>query len=74
MKFNAKSMSTFDNIVYVKPVDAEALSDDILDQIGDQKQLFAVHDAQGEQIAVVAHREVATLLAEQNNLEAVSLH
>ncbi len=62
------------NIVYVKPVDAADLPQEMLDQIGDHNRLYAVHDADGEQLALVAHREIATQLAAQNNLEAVSLH
>lgn len=61
-------------IVYVKPVDASDLPSEVIEQVGDIDQLFAVHDSNGEQLALVAHRDIATQLADQNNLMAVSLH
>lgn len=71
-RYDLKGISA--NIVYVKPVDAADLPENVLEQVGDLEQLFAVHDSNGEQLALVAHRDIAAHLAEQNNLEAVSLH
>lgn len=62
------------NIVYVKPILAADLPQDMQDQIGDLQELFAVHNAAGEQLAVVANRKLAFHLARQNHMQPVTLH
>jgi hypothetical protein len=62
------------NIVYVKPILAADLPQDMRDQIGDLQELFAVHNAAGEQLAVVANRKLAFHLARQNHMQPVTLH
>lgn len=61
-------------IVYVKTVAVADLPDDIRAGAGDATQLYAVHDAKGEQLAVVADRRMAFVLARQNNLKPVPVH
>jgi len=39
-----------------------------------RKQLYAVHDAEGEQLALVADRRMAFVLARQNDLSPVTVH
>lgn len=62
------------NIVYIKTIEARDLPQDIRDQANGAELLYSVHDAEGEQVAIVAHPSVAVQIAAQNNLEAVSVH
>ena len=49
-------------LAYIKPVHVEG------------EDAFAVHSADGQQLAVVADREVAFTLVRQNDLDPVSVH
>jgi hypothetical protein len=49
-------------LAYIKPVNV------------DGEDAFAVHSADGQQLAVVAAREVAFTLVRQNDLDPVSVH
>ncbi len=62
-----------ENIVYVKQIPATDLPDEVQDQIGELKTLFAVHNQNGEQLALVATKKLAFHLAEQNQLQPVTL-
>ena len=44
------------------------------EQAGDLKKLFAVHDAEGQQLALVANRKMALALAVQNDYAPQPLH
>jgi hypothetical protein len=61
-------------IVYVKAVDVADLPAEV--QAGAQglDHLYAVHDAEGQQLALVADRRMAFILARQNDLEPVTVH
>ena len=72
MKHNLAEISA--NIVYVKPIDRADLSQELRDQAGDLDHLYAVHNADGEQLALVAHPDIAVRLAHDNDMKAVSLH
>ncbi|WP_299958227.1 DUF1150 family protein [uncultured Roseobacter sp.] len=61
-------------IVYVKAVDVIDLPSEVRDQAGDLDQLYAVHDSDGQQLALVADRKLAFKLARQNDYEAVAVH
>lgn len=50
------------DVAYVKPV------------VIDEQPLFAVHAANGKQIAVLADREVAFVTVRHNDLEPLSVH
>jgi hypothetical protein len=50
------------HIAYVKPVKHEG------------RDAFAIHSADGTQIAIAASRDVAIALIRRNSLEAVSAH
>ncbi|MDA7965784.1 DUF1150 family protein [Ruegeria sp.] len=63
-----------DRIVYVKTVDVADLPRDLRDQAGDLDQLYAVHDSDGQQLALVADRKLAFVLARQNDLSPVAVH
>lgn len=62
------------SIVYVKPVLADDLPKELREQIGDLQELFSVHNAEGEQLALVADRKLAFHLAREHNMEPVALH
>lgn len=61
-------------IVYVKPILAAELPDEMRAKVGDLEELFAVHNAAGEQLALVADRKLAFDLARKNNMEPVTVH
>ena len=61
-------------IVYVKPILVADLPDDMREKAGDLLELFAVHNASGEQLALVANRKLAFHLARQNDMQHVTLH
>ncbi|MDO6590061.1 DUF1150 domain-containing protein [Loktanella sp. D2R18] len=62
------------DIAYVKPVLAADLPDEIRDQVGDLETLFSVHNAEGEQLALVANRKLAFHLARENDMTPVTVH
>ena len=61
-------------IVYVKTIDAADLPDAVRDEIGDLDQLFAVHDSDGQQLALVADRKLAFVLAREHDYAPVAVH
>ncbi|MBO6853417.1 MAG: DUF1150 family protein [Marivivens sp.] len=63
-----------ERIVYVKPVAVQDLPDEVRHQAGDLKELFAVHNAEGEQLALVADRRMAFVLARQYDMTPVAVH
>ncbi|WP_375255478.1 DUF1150 family protein [Yoonia sp.] len=62
------------NIVYVKPILVTELPDEVRKQVGDMSEVYAVHNAAGEQLALVADRKMAFHLARENNMEPVTVH
>ena len=63
-----------DRIVYVRSVDAEDLPDVIRAQIPKDTMLYAVHNSNGERLAIVDKRDMAFVLARQNDLSPVMVH
>ncbi|WP_170478432.1 DUF1150 family protein [Ruegeria arenilitoris] len=63
-----------DRIVYVKTVEVADLPSDLRDQAGDLDQLYAVHDSDGQRLALVADRKLAFVLARQNDMSPVPVH
>lgn len=61
-------------IVYVKPVAVADLPDDVRAQTGELETLYAVHDSDGQQLALVANRSLAFALARQNDMQPVTVH
>ncbi len=61
-------------IVYVRPVATKDLPEEVRAQIGGLKTVFAVHNADGEQLALVRDRKLAFVLARQNDLAPVNVH
>ncbi|MDX8347224.1 DUF1150 family protein [Cognatiyoonia sp. IB215446] len=62
------------DIVYVKPVQVSDLPLEVQDEVGDLEELFAVHNAEGEQLALVANRKLAFHLARENQMQPVTVH
>ena len=63
-----------DRIVYVKQVAVADLPAEVQEAAGDLSELFAVHNAEGEQLALVEDRKMAFVLARQNDMEPVTVH
>jgi len=61
-------------MVYVKPIAVTDLPREVRDQADGLEQLFAVHDAEGQQLALVANRKLAFALAVQNDYAPQPLH
>ena len=62
MSDNELGLRGMEDLAYVKPV------------VIDGTDAFAVHAANGTQIAVMANREVAFAVVRQHDLEPVSVH
>lgn len=61
-------------IVYVRPVPLNELPEDIRQQAEGLDHLYAVCDAEGTQLALVRDRQMAFVLARQNDLAPVNVH
>lgn len=61
-------------IVYVKAVDVADLPKKVRDEAGDLIQIYAVHDSDGQQLALVADRRMAFALARDNDFAPVPVH
>lgn len=63
-----------DRMVYVKPIDVRDLPAEVQEQAEGLETLFAVHDADGQQLALVANKSLAFVLARERNYEPQPLH
>ncbi len=61
-------------IVYVKAVEVADLPKEVQAEAGDLNRLYAVHDADGQQLALVADRKLAFVLARQHDMSPVAVH
>ena len=68
------SPETSGNTVYIRRVALDTLPDEIRQQVPDADALYAVHGIDGERLALVKDRELAFVLARQNELSPVSVH
>ena len=71
-KFNFAE--SHDRVAYVKTVVVAELPDDVRAAAGGRDHLFALHDSEGQQLALVAEREMAFVLARQNDMQPVTVH
>lgn len=71
-KFNFADLG--ERVVYVKSVAVSDLPQDVREAAGDREQLFAVHDSDGQQLALVADRSMAFILARKNDMQPVTVH
>lgn len=65
---------TGDRLVYVKSVLVTELPSEVRAQAGDLKELFAVHNSDGEQLALVADRATAFFLAKEHEMTPMAVH
>lgn len=74
MQGNFENASGAKRVVYVKTVDVSALPQEVQDSAEGRRHLYAVHDDSGEQLALVADRRMAFVLARQNDCAPVPVH
>ena len=60
--------------VYVKAVAVADLPDEVQEQVQGHDQLYAVHAEDGQQLALVVDRQMAFVLARQNDFRPVAVH
>lgn len=60
--------------VYVREVAVQDLPKELQAELAGVDHLYAVHDSDGERLALVKDRKLAFVLARQNDLEPVSVH
>lgn len=65
---------TEDRIVYVRSVEVVDLPEEVREQAGGLDRIFAVHNSEGERLALVRDRNLAFALARQNDLAPVNVH
>lgn len=63
-----------ERLVYVRPVKVAELPDEVKRQADGRSQFFAVHDSNGERLALVKDRKLAFELARQNDFAPVNVH
>lgn len=61
-------------IVYVRPVNVADLPEELRAQAAGLETLYAVHNAEGERLALVRDRTLAFMLARQNDMTPVTVH
>lgn len=61
-------------VVYVRPVLVDQLPDDVKAQVPDVTLLYAVHNSEGERLALVKDQALAFDLARQNEFSPVHVH
>ncbi|MBK5933794.1 hypothetical protein C8N32_106134 [Rhodovulum imhoffii] len=61
-------------IVYVRPVRVKDLPEGLREQAQGMDKIYAVHDVSGERLALVRDRQLAFVLARQNDLSPVNVH
>ena len=67
-------IETPENIVYVRPVAVMDLPEEIRNQAEGLSEIYAVHNGEGERVALVRDRQLAFVVARQNDMEPVSVH
>lgn len=63
-----------DRTVYVKTIAVIDLPREVRDQAEGLELLYAVHDAQGQQLALVGDRKLAFTLAREHDYAPVMVH
>jgi hypothetical protein len=69
-----KAAEPNDRTVYVKSILVTDLPREVRDQAEGLEQLYAVHDAQGQQLALVGDRKMAFMLAREHDYAPVMVH
>lgn len=60
-------------IVYIRPVDPDEIPEPARSQ-ANAAVFYAIHDAEGNRLAVTTNRDTAFILARQNEMTPVSVH
>ena len=68
------SKSGDERIVYVRSVDVTDLPEEMQKQADGTEQLYAVHSEDGARLAIVADRNLAFVLARQNDYAPYAVH
>ena len=63
-----------ERIVYVRLVDVTDLPEEMQKQADGTEQLYAVHSEDGARLAIVADRNLAFVLARQNDYAPYAVH
>lgn len=63
-----------DRTVYVKTILVCDLPSEVRDQAEGLDQIYAVHDAEGQQLALVGNRKLAFALAREHDYAPVLVH
>ena len=63
-----------DRIVYVRSVRTADLPEEIRVHTGDIDEVYAIHAASGERLALVSNRRHAFVVARQHEFSPVSVH
>ena len=71
---NINAQTSKDRTVYVKTIAVTDLPREVRAQAEGLEQLYAVHDADGQQLALVADRKMAFVLARQHDYSPVAVH
>ncbi|WP_299593680.1 DUF1150 family protein [uncultured Tateyamaria sp.] len=74
MQAEFENVTGAQRVVYVKAVDVAALPEEVQESAEGRSHLYAVHDDSGEQLALVADRRMAFVLARQNDCSPVPVH
>jgi hypothetical protein len=61
-------------IVYIRPVAVADLPAEVQAHAGGLKTIYAMHDADGDRLALVRDRELAFVIARQNDMAPVNVH
>ncbi|MEL6644988.1 MAG: DUF1150 family protein [Pseudomonadota bacterium] len=69
--FDAKDR---DRIVYVRPVAVAELPREVREQAMGMDTIYAVHNSDGERLALVKDRDMAFFLAREHDYAAVNVH
>ena len=63
-----------DKVVYVKAVPVADLPAEVQESADGLDHIYAVHDSEGQQLALVADRKLAFTLARQNDMTPMTVH
>lgn len=74
MQTGSEHNDTEQRMAYIKTVDVADLPEEVQKGAKGRTQLYAVHDSEGEQLALVADRHMAFVLARQNDYAPVPVH
>ena len=74
MEHSTDDIASDERVVYVRAVSTAILPDDVREELGNVDEVDAVHSAAGERLALVTERDMAFVLARQNDLSPVAVH